>query len=148
MSACTDFSLNLRPISRLTSKTVFSGLIVAWFFAASPMRRSPLLSHATYDGVIRLPCEDARETAEGARRRHASRPFSTEPGREGVQEMCPATGLMGKSGGPGREGTQETFAVVGCVAFRPSRAGNASKICARRPGWWVNRPARPAKHIE
>ena len=28
------------------------GLSEAWFFAASPMRRSPLLSHATYDGVM------------------------------------------------------------------------------------------------
>merc|ERR1719230_1507751 len=56
LSACTDLSMYLRPMSRLTSKTVFSGLMVAWFLAASPMRRSPELSHATYDGVMRLPC--------------------------------------------------------------------------------------------
>ena len=55
MSACTDFSLNLRPIKRFTSKTVFSGLMVAWFFAASPIRLSPASSHATYEGVMRLP---------------------------------------------------------------------------------------------
>ena len=29
LSACTDFSLNLRPIKRFTSKTVFSGLILS-----------------------------------------------------------------------------------------------------------------------
>lgn len=31
---------HLRPMRRLTSYTVRSGLVVAWFFAASPMRRS------------------------------------------------------------------------------------------------------------
>mmetsp|Transcript_3693 Transcript_3693/g.9155 ORF Transcript_3693/g.9155 Transcript_3693/m.9155 type:complete len:324 (+) Transcript_3693:217-1188(+) len=41
LSACTVLSLKLRPMRRLTSKTVFSGLIAAWFLAASPMRRSP-----------------------------------------------------------------------------------------------------------
>lgn len=48
MSAWTVLSLNLRPMRRLMSKTVFSGFTVAWFLAASPMRRSPVSpSHAT-----------------------------------------------------------------------------------------------------
>lgn len=51
-SACTDLSSNWRPMSLLMSNTVFSGLAVAWFFAASPIRRSPFRgSHATYDGL-------------------------------------------------------------------------------------------------
>ena len=39
----------------LMSNTVFSGLVVSWFFAASPMSRSPSGVNATYEGVIRLP---------------------------------------------------------------------------------------------
>jgi len=37
------------------SNTVFSGFVVSWFFAASPISRSPSGVNATYDGVIRLP---------------------------------------------------------------------------------------------
>ena len=33
---------------------LFFGFMAAWFFAASPMRRSSL-EKATYDGVVRLP---------------------------------------------------------------------------------------------
>merc|ERR1712216_680473 len=40
LSCCTVVSPYLRPIRRLTSNTVFSGLIAAWFLAASPIRRS------------------------------------------------------------------------------------------------------------
>merc|ERR1740121_2140313 len=40
MSACTTGSLNFLPISLLASKTVFSGFLATWFFAASPIRRS------------------------------------------------------------------------------------------------------------
>ena len=54
MSACTTVSPNLRPMRRLASKTVLVGFIAAWFFAASPMRRSESVN-ATYDGVVRLP---------------------------------------------------------------------------------------------
>ena len=54
MSSCTLASVNLRPMSRFTSKSVCSGFTVAWFFAASPIRRSSS-ENATYDGVIRLP---------------------------------------------------------------------------------------------
>ena len=35
------------------ARTVLWGLEDAWFFAASPMSRSPSSVHATYDGVIR-----------------------------------------------------------------------------------------------
>jgi hypothetical protein len=39
----------------LTSKTVFSGFIAAWFLAASPMRRSSSVKE-TNEGVVKLPC--------------------------------------------------------------------------------------------
>jgi hypothetical protein len=40
MSDFTVSSLCFRPIRRFASNTVFSGFIAAWFFAASPIRRS------------------------------------------------------------------------------------------------------------
>lgn len=73
MSFFTVGSSNRRPIRRLnavsscvllftahvrthlTSKTVFSGFIAAWFLAASPMRRSSEVKE-TKDGVVKLPC--------------------------------------------------------------------------------------------
>lgn len=42
------------PIRRLTSKTVFSGLMVAWFLAASPIKRSFSVK-ATHEGVTLFP---------------------------------------------------------------------------------------------
>merc|ERR1719210_179794 len=54
MSDCTMGSANLRPMSLLASKTVFSGFLATWFLAASPMRRSVSVN-ATYEGVVRLP---------------------------------------------------------------------------------------------
>ena len=54
-SDCTEESPQLRPINLFASKTVFSGLEVSWFLAASPIRRSPSAVKATYDGVMRLP---------------------------------------------------------------------------------------------
>jgi hypothetical protein len=41
--------------THLTSKTVLIGFIAAWFFAASPMRRSSEVKE-TKDGVVKLPC--------------------------------------------------------------------------------------------
>ena len=55
MSLCTVGSAHERPMRRLASNTVFSGLVVSWFLAASPIRRSPSAVKATYDGVIRFP---------------------------------------------------------------------------------------------
>lgn len=55
MSFWTAGSSQLRPISRLASKIVFSGLLVSWFLAASPISRSPSAVKATYEGVILLP---------------------------------------------------------------------------------------------
>merc|ERR1719194_49852 len=54
MSACTIGSANFRPMRRLASKTVFSGFLATWFFAASPIKRSVSVN-ATYEGVVRLP---------------------------------------------------------------------------------------------
>ena len=39
----------------LTSKTVFTGFMAAWFLAASPIRRSFSVKD-TNDGVVKLPC--------------------------------------------------------------------------------------------
>ena len=39
----------------LASKIVFAGFMAAWFFAASPMRRS-LSVKETKEGVVKLPC--------------------------------------------------------------------------------------------
>ena len=44
-------------MSRLTAKTVFSGLVTAWRLAICPTSRSPLSVKATIDGVVRLPSE-------------------------------------------------------------------------------------------
>lgn len=59
MSLWTDLSSHVLPIIRLASKTVFSGFVVSWFFAPSPMSRSPSGVKATYEGVIRFPCSFA-----------------------------------------------------------------------------------------
>src|SRR5450432_167351 len=42
-------------MKRLTEKTVFSGLVIAWRFATWPTSRSPLLVKPTTDGVVRPP---------------------------------------------------------------------------------------------
>ena len=44
-----------RRATNLASKTVFRGLSAAWFFAASPIKRS-FSEKATKEGVTRLPC--------------------------------------------------------------------------------------------
>mmetsp|Transcript_20019 Transcript_20019/g.55616 ORF Transcript_20019/g.55616 Transcript_20019/m.55616 type:complete len:214 (+) Transcript_20019:1573-2214(+) len=54
MSCCTQASLNLRPMSRLASKMVLTGLVEAWLRAPSPTRRSCSVKPTT-EGVIRLP---------------------------------------------------------------------------------------------
>ncbi|KAF4529500.1 hypothetical protein B566_EDAN017804 [Ephemera danica] len=46
-SLCTVESVQSRPMSRLTSNTVFSGLLVSWFLAASPINLSPSAVNAT-----------------------------------------------------------------------------------------------------
>mmetsp|Transcript_7322 Transcript_7322/g.30476 ORF Transcript_7322/g.30476 Transcript_7322/m.30476 type:complete len:294 (+) Transcript_7322:1093-1974(+) len=53
-SRCTSLSENLRPMRRFASNTVLVGLFVAWFFAASPIKRSVSVN-ATYEGVVRAP---------------------------------------------------------------------------------------------
>ena len=54
-SYCTSCEANLRPISRLTPNTVFSGLVIDWRLAICPTRRSPLSVTATTEGVVRPP---------------------------------------------------------------------------------------------
>ena len=46
MNSWTSFELNLRPIRRLASKTVFSGLVMAWRLAAWPTSFSPEVGEA------------------------------------------------------------------------------------------------------
>src|SRR5690242_19165386 len=43
------------PMWRLTERTVRSGLVIAWRFATSPTRTSPVLEKATTEGVVRAP---------------------------------------------------------------------------------------------
>ena len=50
------------PIWRLTERSVRSGLVIAWRFATSPIRTSPLLANATTDGVVRAPSAFAMTT--------------------------------------------------------------------------------------
>ena len=53
MRACRR-GAHVRPMRRFASYTVRVGLVVAWFLAASPMRRSVSVN-ATQEGVMRLP---------------------------------------------------------------------------------------------
>src|SRR4051812_209290 len=53
----TSSESNLRPIRRLTAKTVASGFVMAWRFAICPTRRSPASVNPTIEGVVRLPSE-------------------------------------------------------------------------------------------
>src|SRR2546426_6363780 len=53
----TSSESNLRPIRRLTAKTVASGLVMACRLAIWPTRRSPASVKPTIDGVVRLPSE-------------------------------------------------------------------------------------------
>lgn len=46
------------------SKTVFLGFMAAWFFAASPIRRSSSVKD-TNEGVVKLPCSLATERKSG-----------------------------------------------------------------------------------
>lgn len=58
------FSIDSGVKSYLTSKTVFSGFIAAWFLAASPIRRSSEVKE-TNEGVVKLPCSLATGCALG-----------------------------------------------------------------------------------
>src|SRR5438045_7182569 len=53
----TSSESNLRPIRRLTAKTVASGLVIAWRLAICPTSRSPASVNPTIEGVVRLPSE-------------------------------------------------------------------------------------------
>src|SRR5262245_42271508 len=52
---CTDASLALRPISRLTPNTVRDGFVTIWRLLAAPTTTSPSEFHDTIDGVVRPP---------------------------------------------------------------------------------------------
>ncbi len=45
----------LVPMWRFTDRMVRSGLVIAWRFATSPTRTSPVFENATTEGVVRLP---------------------------------------------------------------------------------------------
>jgi hypothetical protein len=53
MSECPMCHSNVCPY--LTSKTVLTGFIAAWFLAASPINRSSEVKE-TKEGVVKLPC--------------------------------------------------------------------------------------------
>ena len=48
------------PMSLLTAKIVFSGLVMACLLAIWPTRRSPLSETAATEGVVRVPSALAR----------------------------------------------------------------------------------------
>src|SRR5206468_10559897 len=48
-------TVQLVPMWRLTDRIVRSGLVIAWRFATSPTRTSPVLEKPTTDGVVRAP---------------------------------------------------------------------------------------------
>jgi hypothetical protein len=48
------------------SKTVFWGFIAAWFFAASPIKRSDSVKE-TKEGVVKLPCSLSTEISRQRR---------------------------------------------------------------------------------
>src|SRR5215467_13310738 len=56
------------PMWRLTERMVRSGLVIAWRFATSPTRTSPVLENATTDGVVRDPSALGATTASPASR--------------------------------------------------------------------------------
>src|SRR5689334_22927947 len=47
--------VQLVPMWRFAERTVRSGFVIAWRFATSPTRTSPVLENATTDGVVRDP---------------------------------------------------------------------------------------------
>src|SRR3954462_2824390 len=47
--------VQLVPMWRFTDRIVRSGVGIAWRFATSPTRTSPVLENATTDGVVRTP---------------------------------------------------------------------------------------------
>lgn len=53
--ACEVHLLSIARSTHLTSKTVLTGFMAAWFFAASPIKRSSAVKE-TKDGVVKLPC--------------------------------------------------------------------------------------------
>src|SRR3954447_16505808 len=58
----------LVPIWRFTERIVRSGLVMAWRFATSPTRTSPVFENATTDGVVRAPSELGMTTGSPASR--------------------------------------------------------------------------------
>src|SRR5215470_20301567 len=56
------------PMWRFTERIVRSGLVIAWRFATSPTRTSPVLENATTDGVVRDPSALGATTGSPASR--------------------------------------------------------------------------------
>src|SRR6201989_371421 len=71
----------LVPMWRFTDRMVRSGLVIAWRFATSPTRTSPVLENATTDGVVREPSEFGATTGSPASR--------TAPTELGVPRSIP-----------------------------------------------------------
>jgi|LauGreDrversion4_2_1035121.scaffolds.fasta_scaffold396569_1 hypothetical protein len=57
MSFCTVGSSKRLPISLLLANIVFSGLVTAYRFAGTPIRRWPSSVKATIEGVVLMPSE-------------------------------------------------------------------------------------------
>merc|ERR1719159_2374848 len=87
LSFCTERSPKLRPMRRLTSYTVRSGLDVAWFFAESPVRRSLSVNPTHEDVVPRsmpMTVPMFSSAASSARAKNAPAPSARAPTRATV----------------------------------------------------------------
>ena len=122
-AVCTSGDSNLRPISRLMAKIVFSGLVTAWRLAMWPTSRSPSSVKATIEGVVWLPVRLGSTRG----RRHALR----RPRRncwwcpDRCRESLP-TPLLNRPGSP------------------PARAGTARRRAGAARGYHLDRRAARA----
>ena len=60
--------VQLVPMWRFTERIVRSGFVIAWRFATSPTRTSPVFENATTDGVVRFPSALGMTTGSPASR--------------------------------------------------------------------------------
>ena len=103
--------VQLVPMWRFTDRIVRSGFVIAWRFATSPTRTSPVLENATTDGVVRLPSAFGMTTGSPA-----SRAETTE---FVVPRSIPTALGMGMSlQGVGAGGPGGTDSVAGDLASR------------------------------
>src|SRR5215510_2489056 len=95
------------PMWRFTERIVRSGLVIAWRFATSPTRTSPVLENATTDGVVRDPSALGATTGSPASRTETtelvvprSMPTALGMGTASWSRMVRGLETVGEQGGP------------------------------------------------